>query len=204
VVVVQDRVFARLLLQEGGDEYGIVAELDPSTSAVLGWRTAGRSISTLLSFGDRLLLLDDLNRVVDVDLAAFDDTSATPWRPSTATAFEPNDDERAAMDAFGQVYDLDANVGAVLAGIDDVDGLETLIPTVFETARAAGLHEFVARAAAVSGDEAWVLWDAVDDSGGVVVEGGVALLGRHEGVWKIRRTQLCADLAQLGSPCPPT
>jgi hypothetical protein len=203
IVPIGGRVFARLRVQHAGEAYGIIAELDRSTGRLLSWRSPGRDIYSLISFGDHLLALDDQNRVIDIDLTAFDDPTTRPWEAPPAWVFEPNGDERAAMDSFDAVYDLHGDPATVMGGIDDVRGLETFIPGALGAARAAGVDDVVPVAAIVDGDEAWVSWNALDAAGALVLEDSVAALRRHQGVWKVRRVHLCRDLAALGVPCPP-
>jgi hypothetical protein len=202
IVTVDGRVFARLRLQDGPEAYGVVAEIDSTRNTLAGWRTAGRNISSMIKFANHLLVLDDLNRVVDVDLDAFR-RDGTPWQPSAPWVFEPSPDERAAMDAFSDVYDLSVDATAVLTGVDDPRHLADIVPAALTNARAAGIHAFVPVAAVVAGDDAWVSWNAVTSTGTVVLEDSVALLTRQQGRWQVRRTKLCADLAALGVECPP-
>jgi DNA-binding beta-propeller fold protein YncE len=203
IVAVDGRVFARLRLQNDGEPYGVVAEIDTTHNALAGWRTAGRDIYSMINFGNRLLVLDDLNRVVDVDLGQFRQDRGAPWHPSTPSTFEPNPDERAVMDTFSKVYNLSGDPTAVLTGVDEPRDLADIIPAAYTAARAAGIHAFVPVAAVVAGDDAWVSWNALDNAGTVVLEDSVALLRRHQGTWKVRRTKLCLDLAVLGVECPP-
>jgi hypothetical protein len=203
VVTVDGRVFARLRLQQGNQAYGVVAEIDPARNTLAGWRTAGHNISSLIAFTNRLLVLDDLNRVVDVDLDNFHRHGPAPWQPSTPFVFEPNPDERAVIDAFSQVYDLGVDATAVLNGVDDPRDLTDIVPAALASAHAAGMNAFIPVAAIVAGDDAWVSWNGLDNAGAVVLEDSVALLHRHDGTWKISRTKLCTDLAALGVECPP-
>ena len=203
IVPVAGRVFARLRVQHAGEAYGIIAELDPSTGRLLSWRSPGRDVYSLISFGDHLLALDDQNRVIDVDLTAFNDPTTRPWKPPPTWVFEPTGDERAVLDAFDAVYDLHGDPATVMGGIDDVRGLETFIPGALAAARAAGLDDIAPVAAIVDGDDAWVSWNALDAAGAFVLEDSLAALRRHQGVWKVRRLHLCRDLATVGAPCPP-
>jgi hypothetical protein len=203
IVAVDGRVFARLRLQRGGQAYGVVAEIDPARNTLAAWRTAGRNIYSMIAFTNRLLVLDDLNRVVDVELDDFHRDGPASWQPSTPWMFDPNPDERAVMDVFSNVYDLGAHATAVLSGVDDPRDLADIVPAALASARAAGMHAFVPVAAIVAGDDAWVSWNGLDNAGAVVLEDSVALLHRHDGTWKVSRTKLCTDLATLGAECPP-
>jgi hypothetical protein len=202
IVAVDGRVFARLRLQQAGESYGVVAEINTTHNTLAGWRTTGHNIYSMIDFANRLIILDDLNRVADVDLSQFRQDRGAPWHPSTPWMFEPTPDERAAMDTFSKVYDLSADPTAVLTGVDDPRDLAEIVPAAHTAAFAAGIHAFVPVAAIVAGDDAWVSWNALDSAGTVVLEGSVALLRRQQGTWKIRRTKLCTDLAALGVECP--
>ncbi len=125
--------------------------------------------------------------------------------PAGSPPADPHRARIAITEAFSTAYDIEAEPGDRKASVDDPSGLIAVVGAAQSGPNAALVDDaevHISQIVFTAPDDAAVLYHRVGRHAGYAVE-SVGHAREVDGVWKITRATVCADLELAGAQCPP-